>query len=100
VARVKGLFSILFALFTASLAFGAGLTSVDIDGNSYSNISKVYVAGSRVIILFPGGGTSASPEKLPPDFVASWLNSSALASAKASQEVTLDRAIKPRLRQP
>ena len=83
----------LFALFTVRLAFGAGIPSVEIDGNTYSNISKVYVSGARIIIIYPGGGTSSTADKLPADFVSSWLNSSAVASAKAGQNAALDRAI-------
>ena len=95
---MKAAFSIMLALFAAIAAQGVGLTSVVIDGNSYSNISKVYISGGRVIILYPGGGTSATADKLPADFVSSWLSAGALSSAKASQTATeqaaLDRAIR------
>ena len=95
---MKALQSTVFALFAAIAACDSGETSLTFDGNSYSNISKVYLGtGGRVIILYPGGGTSASVDKLPPDFVSSWLSATALAGAKTDQaakaEAALDRAI-------
>jgi S1-C subfamily serine protease len=96
---MKAMLSAIIAMFVTSAAFGAGLTSVVIDGNSYSNITKVYSsAGGRIIILYPGGGTSATADKVPADFLSSWMDSSALAGAKASSVATeqqsLDRAIR------
>ena len=82
---------------TGAVAFGAGLTSVQIDGNSYTNITDVHISSAgRVIMLFPGGGTSASADKIPPDFLASWNISpmaqtnavAAEASAKARRKAT------------
>ena len=41
---------------TYAVAFGAGWTSVQIDGNTYSNITDVHISsGGRVIMIFPGG---------------------------------------------
>jgi S1-C subfamily serine protease len=79
---VKALLSTVLVM-TGAIAFGAGLTSVQIDGNSYTNITDVHVSsGGRIILLFPGGGTSASADKVPPDFLASW-NISPLAQTNA-----------------
>lgn len=89
---------LLLAIFAGGGAFGAGMTSVDLDGNSYSNITRVYAGpGGRIIILYPGGGTSATADKLPADFLASWMSPGAVAQAQASQAETaranLDHAI-------
>jgi len=96
---MKAALHLFFAILAGGVAFGAGLTSVEFDGNSYSNIDKVYISsGGRIIILFPGGGTSASADKLPADFLSSWLGSSALATAKsgetAAAQAALDRAVR------
>ena len=96
---MKVVLSLLAVLFSAGFLFGAGLTSVEIDGNTFTNITKVYPsANGRIIILFDGGGTSAAADKLPADFLASWLSADTLAGAKASQtataEANLDRAIR------
>jgi S1-C subfamily serine protease len=69
---VKALLSAVLAM-VAAVAFGAGWPSVQIDGNSYSNITDVHISSAgRIIMIFPGGGTSASANKVPQDFLASW----------------------------
>jgi S1-C subfamily serine protease len=79
---VKALLSAVL-MMVGAMAFGAGLTSVQIDGNTYTNITDVHISsGGRVIMLFPGGGTSASADKVPPDFLASW-NISPMAQTNA-----------------
>jgi S1-C subfamily serine protease len=96
---MKALLSFVLTMLAVDLAFGDGMTTAVINGNSYSNISKVYVgAGGRVIILFPGGGTSASADKVPQDFLTSWnISQEAQAGAKASEAAVaqnnLDRSI-------
>jgi len=95
---MKALLSLcLIVIGTSALA--AGLTSVQINGNSYSNITKVYIAtGGRVIVVFEGGGASASADMVPADFLSSWnINADAQAGATAAEaamaESKLDRAI-------
>lgn len=87
---MKALLGMALASAVAWSVFGDGMTTVEINGNQYTNITKVYVSPSGlIIILFPGGGTSASADKVPGDFLASWKIN------KASQEAgDLDRAIK------
>jgi S1-C subfamily serine protease len=85
---------LLCSIFTAVCAsvYGDGLTSVQVNGNSYSNISKVYLGSAgRVIILFPGGGTSASADKVPTNFLSSWnINEEARAGALAAQSAAAE----------
>jgi S1-C subfamily serine protease len=97
--RMKALLSII-GMLLAMAAVGAGLTSVELNGNAYSNISKVYLgSGGKVIVVYPGGGTSANVDKVPADFLASWnIGQDALAGAKAAAAATaennLERAIR------
>ena len=72
---------------TYAVAFGAGWTSVQIDGNTYSNITDVHISsGGRVIMIFPGGGTSASADRVPQDFLASWnISPAAQTNAMAAE---------------
>jgi thioredoxin-related protein len=52
---------------------GEGLTTVTIDGQTYSHISEVRVSsGGRVTILYGLGGRSVRPDQLPAEFLASW----------------------------
>lgn len=86
-------------MLAAAPAFGEGITVVEVNGNVYSNISKVHVGtGGRIIIDFPAGGTSASADKLPTNFLASWnigpeSQNAAKAAEAALAEKNLDRAI-------
>jgi S1-C subfamily serine protease len=95
---MKALLSLLLIMVGAS-ALAAGLTSVEINGNSYSNVTKVYIsAAGRVIIMFDGGGTSASADKVPTNFLSSWnitaeAQAGATAAESAAAENNLDRAI-------
>jgi len=90
--------SLFFAVAFANACVSGVLSALELNGNSYSNISRVYISGNRVILLYPGGGTSATVDKLPADFLASWgINQDqqeAVKAAAAEQEArTLDRAI-------
>ena len=99
VIRMKALLSIVLAFSVGSAALGDGLTQVEINGNTYTNITKVYVSsGGLVIILFSGGGTSATVDKVPADFLASWNISKASQVAAKNEQATiaennLDRVI-------
>ena len=73
VGRMRALLSLVCAATLGQVAWGEGITQVTLGNHTYTNISKVYIgAGNRVIILFPGGGTSAMLDKLPQDFLGSW----------------------------
>lgn len=76
---------IVVLLLSALVTFGDGITSVEIGGHQYTDINKVYLASDgRVIILFPGGGTSTSADKLPDAFLDSWnISQAARQNAKA-----------------
>ena len=92
--------SLVFAatLAGASVSADAGIPTLELNDNSYSNISKVYISNGRVIILYPGGGTSATVDQLPADFLESWGigqdKQEAVKAANAEQEAkNLDHAI-------
>ena len=92
---MKGFLTILL-LVTGLAVYGDGMTTVQVNGNSYSNISKAYLlSNGKVIILFPGGGTSVDPDKVPEDFLKSWGIDAAGAKAAvaATAENDLERAI-------
>jgi S1-C subfamily serine protease len=95
IGPMKGLLSvILTGLGMAALA--DGLTSVQINGNSYSNISKAYAASNgKIIIIFPDGGTSANADSVPADFLKSWgINADGAKSAAViSAQNNLKQAI-------
>ncbi len=99
ITAMKALLSVVLAAVVGQTAFGDGLTQVEINGKTYTNITKAYVGtGGLVIILFPGGGTSATVDKVPTNFLSSWnINQASQAAAKATQatiaENNLDRAI-------
>ncbi|HEY3915316.1 MAG TPA: trypsin-like peptidase domain-containing protein [Verrucomicrobiae bacterium] len=59
-------------LFLPALA-AEKMTSVTIDGTSYTGIQDAHlVSGGRVVILYESGGTTVTPDKLPKAFLDSW----------------------------
>jgi S1-C subfamily serine protease len=77
-------------------ALADGLTTVSVNGNSYSNISKAYlINGGKIIIIYPSGGTSANADKVPDDCLKSWgINvEGAKAAVAATSENNLERGI-------
>jgi S1-C subfamily serine protease len=96
---MKAVWSLFFAAALVNAGVGDGISKVNLNGNSYSNISKVYLgSGSRVILLYPGGGTSAKVDQLPQAFLQSWgigqSQQDAVKAAAANQDAkALDRAI-------
>jgi len=99
VGRMRALLSLVCAATLGQVAWGEGITQVTLGNHTYTNISKVYIgAGNRVIILFPGGGTSAMLDKLPQDFLGSWgigQDKQAAANTAVEEQAAknLDRAI-------
>ena len=95
---MKAMLSLFFAAAFANACVSGVISTLELNGNSYSNISKVYLSGSRVIVLYPGGGTSATVDKLPANFLASWGISqdqqAAVKAASAEQDAkNLEHAI-------
>lgn len=99
ILRMKALLAVVLATVVGQAAFAGGLTQVELNGNTYSNITKVYLSSrGLVIIMFQGGGTAAPVGKVPEDFLASWnISQKAQAAAKSERaaiaEKNLDRAI-------
>jgi len=95
---MKAVLSLVFAAALVNAGVGGVVSTLELNGNSYSNISKVYLSDNRVIILYPGGGTSATVDKLPANFLESWgIGSDKQAAVKAAtaeaEMKNLDRAI-------
>jgi S1-C subfamily serine protease len=96
---MKSLLGLALAVVLARSTFGDGMATVEINGTQYTNITKAYLNPSGlVIILFPDGGTSASVDKVPTDFLESWkINQASQEAAKITQAKTkaeeLERAI-------
>lgn len=84
---MKFLPGMVLLLLMAIASFADGITSVEINGHQYAGINQVYVASDgRIIILYPGGGTSASADKIPPAFLESWnISKETQAAAKAEE---------------
>lgn len=95
---MKGFLTLVLVAALAKTAV-AGISHLDLNDNTYTNISKVYISsGNRVIILYPGGGTSTTLDKLPQDFLESWgighQEQAAATAAAAEQDAkNLDHAI-------
>jgi hypothetical protein len=75
-------------------------SQVTIEGKSYAQIQDVHVgSGGRVVLLYPGGGTTVSADKLSSAFKDAWGITAAQvdASRKALEresEESLDQAIR------
>jgi S1-C subfamily serine protease len=87
----KLLLSLLLGTAVSSIAYATGgNSSVSVNGNSYTNINKVYIGpNGRIIFLFSGGGGSANASDFPSEFLASWNINKA-----SQQDADLERAIK------
>jgi S1-C subfamily serine protease len=67
------LLPVIFLLFALPVLGAEKMASVTIDGVSYVGIQDAHVvSGGRVVLLYPTGGTTVSPDKLPKDFLDSW----------------------------
>jgi S1-C subfamily serine protease len=75
-------------------------TQVTIEGKPYAHIQDVHVvSGGRIVILYPGGGTTVSADKLSPAFIEAWgiTASQVDASKKALEresEESLNQAVR------
>ena len=97
---MKVLLSIALVLISVA-TFGEGQSAVEINGTSYTNISKVYVSSTgRIIILYPAGGTSANVDSVPADFLTSWnIGQSSLAGAKTAETATAEKNLDREIRE-
>jgi S1-C subfamily serine protease len=89
----------LVGIFIALLAWPAlaseKMTSVRIDGTYYAHIQDVHVtSGARIVILVDGGGTTATADKFPSGFLASWgISDQDLAASKAATQKHSEEAL-------
>src|SRR5580692_6574465 len=88
---MKVLPGIALVVVSGAAALGAGMTSLEVGGNEYTNISDVHVSGNGgVFISAANGMIVVSADTLPDDFLASWnisRESAANAAEKKSEEV-------------
>lgn len=91
---------IFFALWALPALGAEKMTAVKIDGVSYLGIQDAHlVSGGRVVVLYPSGGTTVTPDKLPKAFLDSWgitignVEKSKVAAERQSEQ-SLDQAIR------
>ena len=91
---------IVFALWVLPALAAEKMTAVTIDGISYVGIQDAHVvSGGRVVILYPSGGTTVTPDKLPKDFLDSWgittgeVEQSKVAAVRQAEQ-SLDQAVR------
>src|SRR5579872_3591549 len=90
----------LVALLAAVVSAAEKPTQITVDGKSYDQIQDVHiVSGGRIVILYPGGGVTVSPDKLPHSFMDAWgINASQLDDSKKQlqrdSEESLTQAIR------
>jgi len=95
---------VLAGIFVALLVWPAlaseKMTTVTIDGTAYFEVQDVHVGtGGRVVIILPGGGTTATADKLPAGFLASWgITEEQLAASKAAAEKQSELALAQAIR--
>lgn len=84
---MKALLGVALAALMGCSVLADGITSIVVNGNQYTNINRVYVGpGGKIFIFFPGGGTSASADKVPADFLTSWnINKESQDAAKIAE---------------
>lgn len=97
---MKLLPAIFLALWALPALAGEKMTAVTIDGVSYVGIQDAHVvSGGRVVILYPSGGTTVTPDKLPKAFLDSWgittgeVKDSKVAAERQAEQ-SLDQAIR------
>lgn len=91
---MKALLGIALTVALTAAAHGVGITSVQIDGNDYTNITDVHVSGNKGIFISAANGMAVvDPEKLTDAFLKSWDidRQSAIAAEKAAET---DRSVK------
>jgi S1-C subfamily serine protease len=95
--------SLHFAVFLAAAfsCFSADkMTSLTVNGRTYTNISDVHVsADGKIIVRHATGMTSTTEDKAPPGFLASWgITEGQLQSAQSTRlktaEEDLDKAVR------
>jgi S1-C subfamily serine protease len=93
IERMKAALSLAFAVALVHAAAAAGISRLELNDTTYTNITDVHISGGRAIILYPGGGTSATLDKLPQDFLRSWgigADKQAAANAATAQKEARD----------
>jgi S1-C subfamily serine protease len=70
---MKGFPGIALAVFLPCTALADGMSSVEIDGNDYTNVTDVHISGTGAIYISAGNGTMmVGADKLSDDFLKSW----------------------------
>jgi hypothetical protein len=97
---MKLLAAIFFALWVLPALAAEKMTTVTIDGVSYAGIQDAHiVSGGRVVILYPSGGTTVIPDKLPKAFLESWgITGTAVEQSKAAAERQSEQSLEQAIR--
>lgn len=88
--------AVAMAVALGSHALGKGISTVEINGNEYTNVAEVHLSGNGgVFISAANGMTVVGIDKLPEDFLKSWNIDveSAKTIEKEKAEELLDKAI-------
>ena len=92
---------LIFLAFWALPALAADkLTTVTVDGTTYSGIQDAHiVTGGRVVLIYPSGGTTVTPDKLPKDFLDSWgITLGDVQRSKAAAEKQAEHSLEQSIR--
>ncbi len=97
---MKLLPAIFFALWVLPALAGEKMTAVTIDGVSYVGIQDAHlVSGGRIVILYPSGGTTVTPDKLPQDFLNSWgITTGEVQKSKVAAERQAEQSLEQAIR--
>jgi S1-C subfamily serine protease len=91
---------IFFALWVLPALATEKMTAVTIDGISYVGIQDAHVvSGGRVVVLYPSGGTTVTPDKLPKAFLDSWgITTGEVEQSKVAAERQAEQSLEQSIR--
>ena len=91
---MKALLGIALTVALTAAAHSAGITSVVIDGNAYTNITDVHVSGNKGIFISAANGMAVvDPGKLTDAFLKSW-DIDKQSAISAEKTAAADRSVK------
>jgi S1-C subfamily serine protease len=91
---------IFFVLWALPALATEKMTAVTIDGTSYVGIQDAHVvSGGRIVLLYPSGGTTVTPDKLPKAFLESWgITAGEVEQSKVAAERQAEKSLEQAIR--